>query len=354
MFHFLKNTIMVPDFMARQACEDSIVITQWADYQYCYTKAITENHVHCSKRYSTFEQWYQNNFKNDLKFLEWIYNTREIQVRIYADSDTYAKLVIKWIKFICPSLSVDQVYKIYRLSMMWFYTYQVNMRMNTTDQPLVEYDQLIDHYRITDYETFNTFFDSITFDQNEEVNKYKELVKNYISNEFKYAFYMNGDQSFESMVIEHVNKALVRCLKMELEQYKYVSLFDIVYNNIDINVDNINSELFDIIKNSSKTLPNDQTIQPAIDQLYQYGNKNDQQLLTHNNVLIDDYYNILSDKNSLTDKLDFIANIANDGIKKSEFVDCFSSSYNLYNLLLVRWIITMYRDKDPQLSNFVY
>lgn len=353
MFHFLKNTTMVPDFAARQANDDSIVITKWKDYPLVYSQSIANDHVHCDQKYESFEQWYEANFETDADFVGWIYNTREIGVKIYADAEAYAKIVIKWMRFICKTLTVDQVYTIYKLSTLWYYLYQVHLHMNNHDATLVDHSILVDSYKTIDKVQFEQYYSEITFDDN-DIAELKALAKNYISNEFKYAFFLNGDKSFKSMVTEHVNKALVRCLKMELDQYKYVSLYDILYSHLNDNVDSIDDDLFNIIKQTSKTLPNDQTIDESIDQLYQYGTMNDHELLTHNNVLVDDYYKILAKGTSLTKKLNFFANLASEGINKSEFVDCFSSSYMLYNLLIMRWIITMYKDDTTQLANFVY
>lgn len=56
MFHFLKNTTMVPDIMARQACDDDIVISSWNDYNYMYDTETVIKHVHTQQKYSTFEQ----------------------------------------------------------------------------------------------------------------------------------------------------------------------------------------------------------------------------------------------------------------------------------------------------------
>lgn len=354
MFHFLKKTIMVPDFMARQAWDNGVVISKWDDYEYSWPVPIIKNHIHCAY-YETFEQWYQASFENDLSFIQWVYNTREDHVRIYADSITYAKFVIKWLKFICPSLTVDQVYKIYKLSVWWFYVHQVNMRMNTNDTPLADYPQIIENYKTVSYSDFQQYFEAITFDDSKEILEYKSLVKNYISNEFKFAFFLNGDSDFEDMTKEHVDKALVRCLKMELNQYRYVKLIDIVYDNAEKDIKAIDDQLFTIIKNVAKTKPSEQLLDASVDELYHYGMQHDKELLIHNNILVDDYYNIVTNTDSLQDKLKFIANIAKDGgVEKSEFVDCFSSSYMLYNLLFVRWVFSMYMQNDPQLKNFVY
>ena len=279
MFHLLKRTTMVPDFMARQACEDSVVISKWDDYAYVYPKDVLDAHIHCSQKYTTFEEWFETSFANDEDFIAWVYDTREMGVQIYADYTTYAKIVIKWLKFICPNLTDEQMYKIYKLSTLWYYVFQVNMQMNTRDEPLAPYESIIDNYKTVSYDEFVEYCKQITIiiDQ-QQLTEIKALIKNYISNEYKYAFFMNGDESFKSMVEEHVNKALVRCLKMELDQYKYVSLFDIMYDNYDRDIDQIDDQLFNIIKQASKTLPNDEVVEQSIDQLYNYGVSNDHQL----------------------------------------------------------------------------
>lgn len=353
MFHFLKNTTMLPDFMAHKAIVDSIVISNFDDYNYVYPYDILQNHIHCEQKYKTAEQWFAT-FDDDVQFLNWMYDTMRNGVVIYADTTAYAKIVCKWLSFVCSKLTVEQAYQVYRLSMLWFYVYQVHLHMRDPQSLLVEYADLIDHYKIVDYQQFTTYYESNRIRLTDQVLAIKEKVKNYISNEFKYAFYLNGDASFEPMVDEHVNKALVRCFKLELEQYKTVSLFDAVYESNVSSVDQIKGELFDILKQSSKTLPNDTAIEPSIERLYQYGATNSAQLMTYNNVLIDQYHDILSSGKTLKDKIDFMMNIVGDGVAKSEFVDCFMSSYDLYNLMTVRWIMTLYREKSTGLKNFVY
>lgn len=230
------------------------------------------------------------------------------------------------------------------------------MHMNTTDQMLVDYDTVIDHYKIMPYKEFQQHYKQLAVKiPKDNLRQIKALVKNYISNEFKYAFYLNGDQTFEPFVLEHVNKALVRCFKMELDQYKYINLFDIAYDKITESIESVNDECFDIIKQTSKTLPNDQTIDSSVEQLYQYGLANDKLLMQYNNVMIDRYHDIITNSDySLDDKLKFISQISADGIEKSEFVDIFSSSYMLYNLLILRYVITLWTTKDEQLKNFIY
>ena len=354
MFHFLKNTTMVPDVMARQACDSDIVISSWNDYNYMYDTETVINHVHTQQKYNTFEQWYSTMFKNDYQFVSWVYQTKDLGFQIYADCDAYAKLVIKWITFISPSLTVEQVYNIYRLSVLWFYVYQVHLHMNTTDQLLAEYGTVVDHYKIMRYQDFQQHYNQLRVEVTDDLTQLKTIAKNYISNEFKYAFYLNGDKSFEPFVLEHVNKALVRCFKMELDQYKYLNLFDVAYDKIVDSVEDVDDQSFDIIKQMSKTLPNDETIEPSVEQLYQYGLKNDKELMQYNNVMIDQYHDIITGNYSLDDKLRFISRIASGGIEKSEFVDVFSSSYMLYNLLILRYVITLWNTKSDQLKNFVY
>lgn len=348
MFHFLKNTVMMPDFMARQANDDCVVISQWKDYQYRWPLNVVNNHIHCKNVFITFDAWYKSNFQNDYEFISWLYNTQTIGVRFYADCEAYAKLVIKWMSFVCPQLSIDQVYNFYKLSMMWYYVYQINLKMNTTDEMLVEYSTLIDEFKVMSFDVFKSYYDNGRVEITDELVTLKNVCKNYISNELKFAFFLNGDDSFRAMTSEHINKALVRCLKMEIEQYKYVNLFDLVYDGAQ------DDELFAIIKATSKLKPNDEIVEPSIEMLYQYGLKNDVDLLTYNNTMIREYHDIIANEYDLTDKLQFIVDIILNKNKKAEFVDCFSPSYMLYNLLIVRWIITMYHEKDVSLRNFVF
>ena len=355
MFHFLKHTVMLPDFMAREAYEDDITISAWDDYVYMYPKQITINHVHCKQKFESFEQWFETNFDSDAQFIEWMYQTRELRIRFFADMRSFAKLMIKWTSFVCPKLTCHQVYHIYQLTMKWFYVSQIHFCMMSTNPLLVERHYVIDNLKSLSYRDFELIYNSgIRIPETEQINQLKPKIQNYISNELKYAFYLNGDESFKPLVQEHVDKALVRCFKMEMEQYKTVNLFDAVYDNIETDIKDIHTELFDIIKQTSKTLSNDLVVEDCIEQLYQYGVTHNRQMLNHNNQLVDAYHDILANDKTLADKIEFISNITGDGITKSEFVDCFMSSYDLYNLLTVRWILTLYRTKDNNLKNFIY
>lgn len=353
MFHLLKNTTMVPDFMAQQACDDSIVITKWTDYEWRWPTQIVEAHVHCKQKYGTFEQWYEQSFANDVDFLTWVYNTREIGIQIYADCEAYAKIVAKWLNFICPTLNDQQAYTIYKLSAMWFYVQWIHLKLYTNSL-LVSRETLIDNYKFVSYDQFKQYRQQLLVDDSDQIRELKNAFQNYISNEFKYAFFLNGDESFRSMVEEHVNKALTRCLRMELNGYKFVTLFDIIYNNVEKQISEIDSELFGLIKQTSKMqLQNDQLDQ-SLDALYKFGKEHDYQLMTYNNGFLDQYYQIITGGLTLEQKLEFIADLAEDKMKTSEFIDLFTTSYRFYNLFLIRWIIDLWRNKDPQFGNFVY
>lgn len=349
MFHILKNINVFPDFMGYQADSDSIVISEWSDYdwnvsnpaEYCLT-----NYV-----YSDYQSLLKAHNVSDVELFEILNANREHYRRIYCDSNSFATLFIKWITFLFSGMSATTAYTLYCLQLNAFYINQVINNNYTEDNVLVDNSMLISSFKRLSQSTFKKLFKSNRFVADERSAKLKQQIKNYISNEWKVACYLAGDDSFESLAEEHIRKLIVRGFVESIEVYSQTKLFEIVNTNSTVDLTTVDDPIADVVRQTGGRPINEHSID-KYESLYQYLITNERDLA--DKLYIDKLYNVLhnSEHNSIDAEIQLLVDQM-DQDNLIHFVDDFNVSFDRFNIVTLCWILKN-RSNSNVTKQFVY
>ena len=345
MFHLLKEIVLLPDVISDQSNNVDISLGTMSDYPEL-DNDIRKTWIHAGRQYDSYDDMIRQEFKTDANFFEWMFNNIHDTIRIYADKEQYACVVDKWLKFMFDNIDEETSYMIYKMSVMNFYIMQVHQQYITHDQPISR-KVLVDNFRYLTREQYSQVFQSNLSGREEQFIDLKSKIANYISNEYKIAFWLNGDKRFKQFAEEHVNKMFTQSFVESMQMYLATKLFEEISSNINVDsLSNINSELFDAIKRCNYYDKHaDHTL---YEDLYQYCKNNNSYEFEYIDVQrIHDNMNL-----SFKKKIDFLYNQYNN--KLIDFVDDYTT-YSLYiNLMLLMWIVKLYKTSDSKMAIFKF
>lgn len=211
MFHLFNYIKIVPDFAI-----DSIIsygqlctISKFDDYE--HTKNPIYNQLveaRSTFNASSYEELVGEGktFENDVEFFKAMFEQtkRTNNFDIAADTETYAKLVAKFIKIVLPNCNATQAYAQYKLSLDWFEILYLYIAYGNSVSILGKMrDEKIKRVSEKD---FTKMFDALPTVKGQE--EFVDTIKEYISVEYQIASVLSGEKEFEARIREILAKRI--------------------------------------------------------------------------------------------------------------------------------------------------
>ena len=246
MFHIFDNIIVAPDIFATGGIHNNnIVISSFKDYDFSKWPDVIQLFTsdgyfeHYSKSYESMVGS-DKKFENDLAFFEYLFNNRKKNYAIFADSESYAKTVIKTLKLLFPNIDSETGYLIYKLSLDYFYSFFHFFKYQTESVELIS-----NHLRYKDVvkknrDEFVNLFDNIIFEG--DVEQLKEQLIPYISTEYKIVNYISGGKVDIESLHDTCRKfftSQLYVLYRDLQRLEILKSFSRVNNNFEADFNSI-------------------------------------------------------------------------------------------------------------------
>ena len=329
MFHIIRQISIIPDVLVQQAGFNSIVISKLTDYTWSIDPALLVKQPKVQNYYQDVASALQQ-YGGEKAFFEKLADTDDF-ISIYCDKNAYGELVIRWLRIIVPNITVSEAFKVYKLSLFNFYHNQLLMHDITDDTLMIENNQVINNFAMLTREQFNDMFSSIEKPDNNEYQKFLEDNANYISNEYKIGFALNGDLRFNNYASEHINKLIAHSYIDSLLVWISSETQKIFESNYKADsISNINSKEFDLIKQILSEPTNAESIDQYED-LYNYCRENCPDQFEYLDLVS---LHDIAKSDSLDQKIEYLINSA-----RIDYTDLMTTSFDRINPMLLRHII---------------
>jgi len=280
---------------------------------------------------------YNKNFEdfNFTNLIEKLYNyglSSNKKIIIYCDKLNYLKFLTKWLKLILPNLDL-QSYQQY----VQIHVYKERLRAsNVEGRPIVPGDNV--YWESTElFENSEDIFNNINIIQDEQ-NFIKNLNLNY-SFEFLLSSYLNGSQSYLTLLQTTVLKFLQRWFSEILKDNRQMVLYNLLNKKFS---SILNYSYSDIDFYSSNPIKNIPSLQYYADETIWLSDK-----ITKND------FNYLNIKNLTQTQIDGLRNLFLKIFKEVEGIETDQAYFGIFNFLEYVSKDNITKDELDSLLNFV-
>ena len=228
------NILLYPDLYAGPN-NNNIIFTKLTDYQYDnldVAKSLFKTgycEIYAQKYADVVGE--DKQFTTDVDFFKYLANNKAKEYRIYADCESYAAIVCKYLKLFLPNLSADQAYINYKLSLDYFYLYYKYLIYEIKSLCIYDPNKLTKDtfVRLSKDQFIELFINTaVTGDVSVLENDFNQ----YLSTEYKIANYLSNDidDLIEGTLLVSLREIIAKNLQAWYHEVQYNCLLGI-FNN---------------------------------------------------------------------------------------------------------------------------
>ena len=239
MFHLFANIILYPDFVCftdRGTNKKNIMISSLTDYttHYKINKPTILSESLVSELYETVDVAVDS-YGSSSEFFKSLFDRRQDKPKIFADKESYARIVCLFLKGLFPEIQSDIAYTLYIKSYQYFYGLRClsgGFITKETLWPTLTLKDIKQQWKPIDQQLFNHYFQITDFTGNKE--EFVDLIKDYISTEYMIALALSGNQYYKLFAYSQIKKLFVQGYYSLASGAQYIEYEKACLKNIDL------------------------------------------------------------------------------------------------------------------------